>query len=76
MGVDINFDDSVDNEYICLKIMQEFGLPTCNADIEIFEDQKGNIWVATNGGGVILLDPVKRNHKRFLNDKDDPVSCG
>ena len=40
MGVDINFSDSVDNEFFCLKLMQAFGLPTCHAEIEVFEDQK------------------------------------
>lgn len=40
LGVDINFEDSIDNEWASLLVMKKFGLATCNATIEQFEDQR------------------------------------
>jgi serine/threonine-protein kinase HipA len=40
MGVDLNFDDSVDNEWFSLFILKKMGLPVCEAKIEQFENQR------------------------------------
>lgn len=36
----LSFSDSVENEWLCAKIVQEFGLPVTNCDIANFEDVK------------------------------------
>ncbi len=36
----INFDKSVDNEWICLYLAKHFGIEVCHADIISFEDQR------------------------------------
>ncbi len=38
MGIDLS--DSVDNEWFCLRFLQHLDIPTANADIKQFEDQK------------------------------------
>lgn len=40
LGVDVNFDDSVDNEWASLFIMKKMGLPVCNTQIAQFGDQR------------------------------------
>ena len=40
LGVDLNFEDSIDNEWASLMIMRKMGLTVCSATIEMFEDQK------------------------------------
>lgn len=40
LNEDVNFSDSVDNEWASLLICRKFGLPTCNSWIEHFEDQR------------------------------------
>lgn len=40
LGIDINFKDSIDNEWVCLAIMKKMGLDVCEAHIEKFEDQR------------------------------------
>lgn len=35
-----NFQDSVDNEWLCLRLLKEMGLPTAEATIEQFNDQR------------------------------------
>ncbi|MES2802462.1 MAG: type II toxin-antitoxin system HipA family toxin [Bdellovibrionota bacterium] len=35
-----SFSDSVENEWLCSKIVQEYGIPVANCDIETFEDVK------------------------------------
>lgn len=40
LGVDINFQDSIDNEWASLFILNELGLNACQAEIEQFEDQR------------------------------------
>lgn len=64
LGMDINFDDSVDNEWASLFIMQKFGLNTCKAAIERFEDQRVLVverfdrrWLNEDGKDVILRIP-------------------
>jgi serine/threonine-protein kinase HipA len=39
----IDMRDSVENEWLCIRILREFGLPVANADIGVFEDQKALI---------------------------------
>jgi len=36
----VNFQRSVDNEWLCLRLLRELGLPAANASIEQFEDQQ------------------------------------
>lgn len=40
LGIDINFDDSVDNEWASLFIMKKMGLNVCNAKIAQFNNQR------------------------------------
>jgi serine/threonine-protein kinase HipA len=40
MGVDLNFNDCIDNEWFSLFILKKMGLPVCEAKIECFEDQR------------------------------------
>lgn len=39
----IDMRDSVENEWLCMRILREFGLPVANVDIGVFEDQKALI---------------------------------
>lgn len=64
LGMDLNFDDSVDNEWASLFIMEKFGLKTCKANIESFEDQRVLVverfdrrWLKDDGKDVILRLP-------------------
>ena len=64
LGMDINFDDSVDNEWASLFVMEKFGLKTCKATIERFEDQRVLVverfdrrWLKDDGKDVILRIP-------------------
>jgi len=64
MGMDLNFDDSVDNEWASLFIMEKFGLKTSKASIENFEDQRVLVverfdrrWLRDDGKDVILRIP-------------------
>ena len=43
LGVDVNFDDSIDNEWASLFIMKKMGLRVCNTKIAHFGDQKALI---------------------------------
>lgn len=83
LGMDINFDDSVDNEWASLFIMQKFGLNTCKAAIEKFEDQRVLVverfdrrWLNEDGKDVILRIPQEdmcqalgvSPHKKYQNE--------
>lgn len=64
LGIDRNFDDSVDNEWASLFIMKKFGLKTCKTFIETFEDQRVLVverfdrrWQKFEGEDVILRIP-------------------
>jgi serine/threonine-protein kinase HipA len=64
LGIDINFNDSIDNEWISLKIMQKLGIDTCHSEISQFEDQRVLVvkrfdrrWVDDNGKKFILRIP-------------------
>lgn len=64
LGMELNFDDSVDNEWASLFIMEKFGLKTCKASIENFEDQRVLVverfdrrWLKDDGKDVILRIP-------------------
>jgi len=39
-GQNLNWQYSVENEWLCLKILKELGLPVTHADVGEFEDQK------------------------------------
>jgi len=64
LGVDINFEDSIDNEWACLFIMKKMGLPVCNASIGSFGGQRVLIverfdrrWRTYKGREVLLRVP-------------------
>ena len=64
LGMGINFDDSLDNEWASLFIMEKFGLKTCKATIERFEDRRVLVverfdrrWLKDDGKDVILRIP-------------------
>ncbi len=57
LGMDINFRNSVDNEWASLFLMKKFGLKTCEASIENFEDQR------------VLV--VERFDRRWVNDEGE-----
>lgn len=64
LGMDINFDDCVDNEWASLFILEKFGLKTCKATIERFDDERVLVverfdrrWLKDNGKDVILRIP-------------------
>jgi len=40
LSLNTDFSDSIDNEWASLYLMKKFGLKTCNATIEHFEDQR------------------------------------
>ncbi len=64
LGVDVNFDDSIDNEWSSLFIMKKMGLPVCNTKIGKFGDQRALIidrfdrkWKSYNGQNILLRIP-------------------
>ena len=64
MGSDFRFDDSIDNEWSCLKILLKFGIEVCHAHIESFEDQRALVierfdrkWEQINGKEFIYRIP-------------------
>lgn len=40
----------------------------------LFQDASDNLWIGTNGGGVNLVSPEKRDLRVLGNDPDDPES--
>lgn len=64
LGVDVNFDDSVDNEWASLFIMRKMGLPVCNAEIAKFGSQRVLVierfdrkWTSYQGNKILLRIP-------------------
>jgi serine/threonine-protein kinase HipA len=64
LGVDVNFDDSIDNEWASLFIMKKMGLPVCNAKISKFGSQKALVierfdrkWRSFKGREILLRVP-------------------
>jgi signal transduction histidine kinase/ligand-binding sensor domain-containing protein/DNA-binding response OmpR family regulator len=41
---------------------------------DIIEDKNGNIWIATQGGGINKYDVRQHRFTRYLHDNDDPNS--
>lgn len=58
LGVDINFADSIDNEWASLLMMKKFGLETCEATIEQFEDQR-----------VLVVERFDREWRQYKEQK-------
>ncbi|HLR38566.1 MAG TPA: two-component regulator propeller domain-containing protein [Chitinophagaceae bacterium] len=45
------------------------------ADVNRFvEDKKGNLWIGTNGGGLLYYDRENHNFKQFKHNPDEPNS--
>lgn len=40
------------------------------------EDKKGNLWIGTNGGGLIYFDRANGSFRQYLHNADDPNSLG
>lgn len=83
LGMDLKFDDSVDNEWASLFIMEKFGFKTCKTSIENFEDQRVLVverfdrrWLKEDGKDVILRIPQEdmcqalgvSPYKKYQND--------
>ncbi len=43
---------------------------------DVAEDADGNLWIATNGGGLSVLDRKSGDFKTYLHDAADPGSLG
>jgi ligand-binding sensor domain-containing protein len=50
---------------------QSIGHPIVNV---VFEDQRGRVWVGTEGGGLALFDPDSKSFSRYRYESDDPLS--
>lgn len=64
LGMDVNFNDSIDNEWASLFLMKKMGLPVCNAKISQFGDQRALVierfdrkWKKYNGREILLRIP-------------------
>ncbi len=64
LGEDVNFEDSIDNEWASLLIMKKMGLPVCEASIQIFEDQRTLVvsrfdrsWKEYKGRQILIRRP-------------------
>ncbi len=64
LGVDVNFDDSIDNEWASLFIMKKMGLPVCDANISQFGSQRALVierfdrkWRLYKGKKILLRIP-------------------
>lgn len=64
LGYDVSFDDSIDNEWASLKILEKFDLPVCETKVENFEDQRVLVvkrfdrrWEKLEGKDFILRIP-------------------
>ncbi len=83
LGLDLKFEDSVDNEWASVFIMEQFGLKTCKMSIENFEDQRVLVverfdrrWLKENGKDVLLRIPQEdlcqalgvSPYKKYQND--------
>jgi PAS domain S-box-containing protein len=42
--------------------------------VDIREAEDGNLWVATDGGGIVVLDPDTGDTKNFRHNPEDPTS--
>jgi signal transduction histidine kinase/ligand-binding sensor domain-containing protein len=42
----------------------------------IFESSEGLLWVSTDGNGLVRIDPVSGEARRFLHDPERPTSIG
>jgi ligand-binding sensor domain-containing protein/signal transduction histidine kinase len=41
---------------------------------DLYQNESGNLWIATDGGGINILDPVKETYSYLQNDPDDKSS--
>lgn len=61
-GIDLS--ESVENEYICLKLLEAFGIDVAEAEIKTFEDQKTLVVKRfdrrlADGGSWVVRDPME-----------------
>lgn len=64
LGIDLNFDDSIDNEWASLFLMKKMGLPVCHAEITKFGNQRALVierfdrkWRNFKGREILLRVP-------------------
>lgn len=64
LGIDLNFNDSIDNEWVSLKILEKLGVETCESYISQFEDQRVLVvkrfdrrWIENENKKIILRIP-------------------
>lgn len=64
LNVNLNFNDSIDNEWACLFLMKKLGFPSCEAEIHEFEDQRvlvvkrfDRVWKNYRGKKTLLRLP-------------------
>ncbi|HEX6851289.1 MAG TPA: two-component regulator propeller domain-containing protein [Candidatus Polarisedimenticolaceae bacterium] len=63
--------------YESMTYEHDLGDPRSISDNDIrsfFEDRAGNLWVATNTGGLNRLDPLRRGFTSYRHDPADPRS--
>ncbi|MBC75164.1 MAG: hypothetical protein CME64_04045 [Halobacteriovoraceae bacterium] len=58
LGVDINFEDSIDNEWASLFLMKKMGLPVCNASIGDFDGKR-----------VLIVDRFDRKWREYKGQR-------
>ena len=58
LGVDINFEDSIDNEWASLFLMKKMGLPVCNASIGDFDGKR-----------VLIVERFDRKWREYKGQK-------
>jgi serine/threonine-protein kinase HipA len=64
LNMEVDFKDSIDNEWASLYLLNKFGIDTCRANISKFEDQRVLVierfdrkWAIKNGQKILLRIP-------------------
>lgn len=73
-GTGIYYLDPVNNKLQHFDNKSSIGRLNCNIINNIVEDNKGVMWVATDHGGINLIDKNTFKVRYILNQEDDPMS--